>query len=204
MPHSDIDTKSMYQNICVYCGSSGRSPDIYKDAAIEMGRIIGETGLTLVYGGGSVGLMGLVANSTLEHGGKAIGIIPRHIEAREIGHPDLTELHVVDSMHTRKNMMVDRSDAFVILPGGIGTMDEFFEIMTWRQLGLHDKPIVVVNVNGYWTTIIETLEVMVREKFLRQEDRDCVQVVDRPDQVLEALKSAPRGIIDPTSKWGQA
>lgn len=203
MPHSDIDTKSTYKNICVYCGSSGRAPDVYKDAAIAMGKILGEGGYTLVYGGGSVGLMGLVANSTLSSGGKAIGIIPRHIEAREIGHPDLTELHVVDTMHTRKHMMVERSDAFVILPGGIGTMDEFFEILTWRQLGLHDKPIIVVNVNGYWTTIIDTLEVMVREKFLRQEDRDCVQVVERPDQVLAALDVAPRGISDPTSKWNK-
>ncbi|MDB5490977.1 MAG: Lysine decarboxylase family [Micavibrio sp.] len=201
MPHADIETKTKFQNICVYCGSSGRAPDVYKDAAVLMGKILGEAGHTLVYGGGSVGLMGLVANSTLSNGGTAIGIIPRHIEAREIGHPDLTELHVVDSMHVRKQMMVDRSDAFIILPGGIGTMDEFFEIMTWRQLGLHDKPIVIVNVNGYWTTIIETLEVMVREKFLRQEDRDTVMVVERPEDVLEALQIAPREMLDPKTKW---
>lgn len=201
MPHANIEARTKFQNICVYCGSSGRAPDIYKDAAIVMGKILGEGGYTLVYGGGSVGLMGLVANSTLSNGGKAIGIIPRHIEAREIGHPDLTELHVVDSMHVRKQMMVDRSDAFIILPGGIGTMDEFFEIMTWRQLGLHDKPIIVVNVNGYWTTIIDMLGVMVREKFLRQEDRDCVVVVDKPEQVFAALEAAPREMLDPTTKW---
>jgi uncharacterized protein (TIGR00730 family) len=201
MPHADIDTKTKLQNICVYCGSSGRAPEVYKDAAVLMGKILGEAGRTLVYGGGSVGLMGLVANSTLGNGGRAIGIIPRHIEAREIGHPDLTELHVVDSMHVRKQMMVDRSDAFIILPGGIGTMDEFFEIMTWRQLGLHDKPIIIVNVNGYWTTIIETLKVMVREKFLRQEDRDTVVVVERPEDVLSALDAAPRELLDPQTKW---
>lgn len=201
MPHTDIKPQSKFRNICVYCGSSGRAPDVYKEAAVAMGKILGEGGYTLVYGGGSVGLMGLVANSTLSNGGKAIGIIPRHIEAREIGHPDLTELHVVDSMHVRKQMMVDRSDAFIILPGGIGTMDEFFEIMTWRQLGLHDKPIIVVNVNGYWTTIIDMLEVMVREKFLRQEDRDCVVVVESPEQVFEALEAAPREMLDPTTKW---
>ena len=201
MPHTDLKHQSKFQNICVYCGSSGRAPDIYKDAALAMGKILGEGGYTLVYGGGSVGLMGLVANSTLSNGGKAIGIIPRHIETREIGHPDLTELHVVDSMHVLNQMMVDRSDAFIILPGGIGTMDEFFEIMTWRQLGLHDKPIIVVNVNGYWTTIIDMLGVMVREKFLRQEDRDCVVVVDNPEQVFAALEAAPREMLDPTTKW---
>lgn len=193
--------KSKFHNICVYCGSSNRAPDIYKQAAIDMGAIIGQNNLTLVYGGGSVGLMGLVANTTLKTGGKAIGIIPRHIESREVGHPDLTELHVVESMHVRKQMMVDRADAFIILPGGVGTMDEFFEILTWRQLGLHDKPIVVVNVNGYWNTILETLDMMVREQFLRSEDRNCVQVVANPSEVLEALNAAPTEHLDPQTKW---
>jgi uncharacterized protein (TIGR00730 family) len=189
------------QNICVYCGSSGRTVDSYKQAATEMGTSLGQSGLTLVYGGGSVGLMGLVAAATLASGGKAIGIIPHHIEAREVGNPDLTELHVVDTMHVRKQMMVDRSDAFVVLPGGIGTMDEFFEIMTWRQLGLHDKPIVVVNINGYWTPIVQMLELMVREKFLRDEDLEAICVVDTPGEVLDALQAAPRALIDPRTKW---
>jgi uncharacterized protein (TIGR00730 family) len=193
--------ESKLQNICVYCGSSGRTEDSYKHSATEMGTILGQAGLTLVYGGGSVGLMGLVAAATLEHGGKAIGIIPHHIEKREVGNANLTELHVVDSMHIRKQMMVDRSDAFVVLPGGIGTMDEFFEIMTWRQLGLHDKPIVLVNTKGYWTLIIQMLELMVREKFLREEDLAAICVVDTPGQVLDALQAAPRAVIDPRTKW---
>jgi uncharacterized protein (TIGR00730 family) len=189
------------KSVCVYCGSSGKGPDIYKQAATRMGQILAQNGLTLVYGGGSVGLMGLVATAALDSGGKAIGIIPRHIESRELGNPNLTELHVVDTMHVRKQMMVDRSDAFVILPGGIGTMDEFFEIMTWRQLGLHDKPIIVVNINGYWDPIIESLNVMVRDKFLRTEDLAFLQVVNTPDDVPEALRLAPTERIDPQSKW---
>lgn len=205
MQQTDVLTapaaSSKITKICVYCGSSGKGPDVYKQAATKMGEIIGGNGLTLVYGGGSVGLMGLVASATLGSGGKAIGIIPRHIEQREVGNPDLTELHVVDTMHVRKQMMVDRADAFVILPGGIGTMDEFFEILTWRQLGLHDKPIVVVNVNGYWTSILDALAVMVRDKFLRAEDLACVQVVEDPSEVLDALDRAPRELMDPQTKW---
>lgn len=166
-----------------------------------MGKILGKTGHTLIYGGGSVGLMGLVAQATLDHGGKAIGIIPSHIEKREVSNHNLTELHIVDSMHVRKQMMVDRSDAFIILPGGIGTMDEFFEIMTWRQLGLHDKPIVVVNINGYWTPILEMLALMVKEKFLRDEDLATIGVVETPGEALAALHSAPREMLDPQTKW---
>lgn len=181
-----------FQNICVYCGSSGRVSDLYKQAAIRMGEILGQSGRTLVYGGGAVGLMGLIAGATLQQGGKVIGIIPAHIEKREIGHPNLTELHIVDSMHERKQMMVDRSDAFVILPGGLGTMDEFFEIMTWRQLGLHDKPIVVANIGEYWTPLLHLIDIMVKEGFVRAGDRDILQVVSSVEGVLGAL-GAERG-----------
>lgn len=185
------------KNICVYCGSSGRVADFYKDAATRLGEILGQNNRRLVYGGGNVGLMGLVANATMESGGEAIGIIPSHIESREISNTGLTELHVVGSMHERKQMMVDRADAFVVLPGGLGTLDEFFEIMTWRQLGLHDKPIVVVNIGEYWTALIHLIDVMVKEGFVRAADRDGLQVVDNIEDVLSALDNAPREEFNP-------
>ncbi len=188
---------NLLQNICVYCGSSGQVADFYKTAATRLGEILGQNGRTLVYGGGNVGLMGLVANATLQNGGQAIGIIPSHIESREISNTHLTELHVVGSMHERKQMMVDRADAFVILPGGLGTLDEFFEIMTWRQLGLHDMPIVVVNVGGYWSALIHLIDVMVKEGFVRPADREGLSVVDRVEDVLDALARSPVEDFDP-------
>jgi uncharacterized protein (TIGR00730 family) len=130
-----------------------------------------------------------------------VGIIPEHIQEREVEHNDLTELHVVDTMHVRKQMMVDRSEAFVILPGGIGTMDEFFELVTWKQLGLHDKPIVIVNLNGYWSKLIALLENIANEGFMRQDDLKIYQVVDTVEQVPETLKNAPKEKFDPTTKW---
>ncbi len=188
-------------NVCVYCGSSSNVDDAFKKAAINLGKAIAAQKWGVVYGGGRVGLMGLVADSTLEAGGKVIGIIPEHIQSREIEHTDLTELHVVDTMHMRKQMMVDRSEAFVILPGGIGTLDEFFELVTWKQLGLHDKPIVIVNIDGYWSKLIEAVENIANEGFMRQEDLKMYHVVDKIEDVVETLKNAPTEKFDPTTKW---
>jgi len=192
---------SNIKRVCVYCGSSSRVDQAFKDSAVKLGQNIVESGWGVVYGGGRVGLMGLVADSALEKGGEVIGIIPEHIQAREVEHNDLTELHVVDSMHIRKQMMVDKSDAFVILAGGLGTLDEFFELMTWKQLGLHDKPIVVVNVNGYWTKLIEGIHNIASEGFMREEDLGLFAVVDSVDDVAETLKNAPNEKFDPSTKW---
>ncbi|MCI5059601.1 MAG: TIGR00730 family Rossman fold protein [Alphaproteobacteria bacterium] len=189
------------QNVCVYCGSSSKVDQIYKDAAVELGALIAKEGWGVVYGGGRVGLMGLVADSALENKAPVIGIIPEHIQEREIEHTNLTELHVVDTMHVRKAMMVDKSQAFVILAGGLGTLDELFELLTWKQLGLHDKPIVVVNLNGYWTKLLETVENIAKEGFMRKEDLKLFITVDSVDAVPEALKSAPTEKFDPTTKW---
>lgn len=189
------------KSVCVYCGSSSRVDQVYKDAAIELGAALAANGWDLVYGGGRVGLMGLVADSALKSGSKAVGIIPQHIQAREIEHTDLTELHIVDSMHIRKQMMVDRGDAFVILAGGLGTLDEFFEILTWKQLGLHDKPVVMVNINGYWTKMIEAIRHIAAEKFMREEDFGMFQVVDSVAEVPAALSNAPHERFDPSTKW---
>jgi len=188
-------------NVCVYCGSSSNVDDAFKEGAVQLGKEIAKQKWGVVYGGGDVGLMGLVANSALEAGGDVIGIIPEHISSREVQHTSLTELHVVDTMHVRKQMMVDKSEAFVILPGGIGTMDEFFELVTWKQLGLHDKPIVIVNLNGYWTKLIELVTNIANEGFMRQEDLTMYHVVDKIEDVVETLKNAPAQKFDPTTKW---
>lgn len=192
---------SEIKSVCVYCGSSARVDQVYKDAASELGRTIAENGWNVVYGGGRVGLMGLVADSALGAGGKVFGVIPKHIQAREIDHTELTELHIVDSMHIRKQMMVDRADAFVILAGGLGTLDEFFELLTWKQLGLHDKPIVMVNIHGYWDKMIEAIRHLAAEKFMRAEDLTMYQVVDNVSDVAAALLRAPHERFDPSTKW---
>jgi uncharacterized protein (TIGR00730 family) len=145
------------RSVCVYCGAADRVAEIHRDSARLLGQQLGAGGYQVVYGGGRVGLMGLVADAALAAGGPVVGIIPEHIQAMEVEHRGLTELHVVDSMHTRKQMMVARSDAFIILPGGLGTMDEFFEIVTWRQLRLHEKPVIVCNIDGYWNPLRDLL-----------------------------------------------
>ncbi len=189
------------RSICVYCGSSARVADSYKEAASLLGSRIGGRGLQLVYGGGRVGLMGIVADATLKAGGSVVGIIPEHIQVLEVEHTGVTELHVVDSMHTRKRMMAERSDAFVVLPGGFGTMDETFEVLTWRQLGLHDKPIVLLDVDGYWQPLIAFIDHMIAEGFARPEHRKLYRVVATVDDVFEALAAAPEPTVAPQAKW---
>lgn len=189
------------QNVCVYCGSSSKVDDAYKQAAKKMGQLISNEGWGVVYGGGRVGLMGLVADAALENNGKVVGIIPEHIQEREVEHNDLTELHIVDTMHVRKQMMVDRSQAFVILAGGLGTLDELFELLTWKQLGLHDKPIVIMNINGYWTKMLDAVKHIAGEGFMRQEDLDLFMVVNKVEDVPSAIKNAPVEKFDPTTKW---
>ena len=188
-------------NVCVYCGSSSKVDEAFKTAATTLGGLIASEGWGVVYGGGRVGLMGLVADSALTAGGNVTGIIPSHIEEREVQHDELTELHVVDTMHVRKQMMVDKSQAFVILPGGLGTLDELFELLTWKQLGLHDKPIVIVNMKGYWERLLSAVQNIADEGFMRQDDLKMFIVVEDVKDVPEALKNAPSEKFDPTTKW---
>lgn len=192
---------SIIKSLCVYCGSSGNVDEDFKAAAKIMGEAMATAGIRLVYGGGHVGLMGIVADAVMNAGGEAIGIIPEHISKREVQHKGLTELHVVDSMHTRKQMMVDKSDAFLILPGGIGTLDEMCEIMTWRQLGIHDKPIVIANIKGYWTPFLTMIDHIITQGFMRSGDSRLMTVVDSLDKVIPALYAAPQESFDPSSKW---
>lgn len=188
------------KNVCVYCGSSNVA-DNYKQAATTLGTAIANEGWGVVYGGGRVGLMGLVADSALKAGGKVVGIIPEHIQEKEVQHEDLTELHVVDTMHVRKQMMVDRSQAFVILPGGLGTLDELFELLTWKQLGLHDKPIVIVNMDNYWNDMLKTVHHIADQGFMREGDLNLFVEVKSVEEVPEAIKTAPSEKFDPTTKW---
>ncbi len=178
-------------SVCVYCGASAQVADVHKDAAHALGEGLAQRGIRLVYGGGRVGLMGIVADAAIAAGGEVVGIIPDHIQSMEVEHTGLTELHVVDSMHTRKRMMVERADAFVILPGGLGTLDEAFEVLTWKQLRLHDKPIVIADVDGYWRPLLGLIDHMVAQGFTRVDRSRLYRVADQIDTVFTALEDAP-------------
>jgi uncharacterized protein (TIGR00730 family) len=180
-------------SICVYCASSTLVAQTYKDAAVEFGRAAAERGIDIVYGGGRVGLMGLLADAALAAGGRVTGIIPGHIVEMEVAHQTLTELIVVDTMHERKMMMFDRSDAFVILPGGLGTLDETLEILTWKQLGLHGKPVILANIDGYWDRLLAVIDHGVDEGFIRPHHARLLQEVKDIPAIFAALES-PRGV----------
>ena len=185
------------QRVCVYCGSSGRVAEPYRESARRTGRLLAEAGIDLVYGGGHVGLMGLAADAALAAGGRVVGIIPDFLHSRELTHKSLSELIVVGSMHERKQRMFERSDAFAILPGGLGTLDETFECMTWKQLGLHDKPIVIVDVEGYWKPLLALLDHALTAGFAPERMRNAVQVVPGPEELIAVLKSAAPPQIPP-------
>ena len=187
-------------SVCVYCGASSRVADVHKAAAHALGAGLAERGIRLVYGGGRVGLMGIVADAAIAARGEVVGIIPEHLQSMEVGHTGLAELVVVDSMHTRKRMMVERSDAFVVLPGGMGTLDEMFEVLTWKQLHLHDKPVVIVDVDGYWTPLVGLIEHMIEAGFCRTEHCRLFSVVTRVEDVFAALDRAPEPVMPPETE----
>jgi uncharacterized protein (TIGR00730 family) len=180
----------MTKNVCVYCGASENVGQIYRDAAAELGRVIGENNFNLVYGGGRLGLMGIVADNVIQAGGRAVGYIPHYLDSREGAHPGLSELHIVDSMHTRKMRMSEMADVFVIAPGGCGTLDEFFEILTWRQINLHQKPIIILNINNYWGPLVKLLYSIIDSGFARPEHRSYFTVIDRIDLVADIVHKA--------------
>lgn len=174
--------------MCVFCGSSaGRAR--HMEVAAEVGRVLAERGIELVYGGGRVGTMGAVADGALAAGGSVVGVIPQRMVAWEIAHDGLAELHVVDTMHERKALMADLSDGFVALPGGAGTMDELFEIWTWAQLRLHTKPIGLLNVDGFYDRLIELIDHMIAEGFLKAPYRDMLVVDDEINRLLDRMGS---------------
>lgn len=173
--------------LCVYCGSHVGHDPRYREAAAALGRQAAGRGVTIVFGGGRVGLMGVLADAALAGGGHVVGIIPEHLETREVGHAGVSELIVVGSMHERKMEMFRRADAFAVLPGGLGTLDEMFEIVTWRQLGLHTKPLVLVDVAGYWAPLNAMLERQIAAGFLRPAHAALIDVVDDVADVLPAI-----------------
>jgi uncharacterized protein (TIGR00730 family) len=189
------------KSVCVYCGSSPRSELIYQKAALDLGKTLAEAGIQLVYGGGQLGLMGLIADGVMNHGGRAIGFITKNLEHVEGGHNRLSELHVVDSMHTRKLKMSENADAFVILPGGFGTLDELFEILTWRQLEMHDKPLIIANINGYWDPLKALIHSVVEHHFARPPDEKLLIFVSAIDEIIPLLRQLPEPQVDVTSQY---
>lgn len=183
-------TPAPVRNVCVYCGSRMGSKPSFETLASDLGKGIAESGLGLVYGAGSIGLMGVVARAARDAGAPVIGIIPEHLDAVEITQEGLAELHVTQNMHDRKKMMFDRSDAFVVLPGGLGTLDETFEIMTWAQLSLHKKPIILINHEGYWTPFLELLKNVVNDGFADAKNVNLITVVETADEAIAQLKQA--------------
>jgi uncharacterized protein (TIGR00730 family) len=174
-------------NICVFCGSSSGNNPIYANAAKELGYLIAKGNHTLIYGGGNVGLMGIIADAVLEGKGEVIGVIPKFLMDREVGHTGLTSLEIVTSMHERKKRMADLSDAFVAIPGGWGTLEEIAEILTWKQLGLLTQPVAVLNTNRFFDPLLAQMKSMVKEGFLREENFSSIQSSDSPAEMLSAL-----------------
>ncbi|MCB0841905.1 MAG: TIGR00730 family Rossman fold protein [Bacteroidetes bacterium] len=175
------------KNLCVFCGSNAGADPIYTQAAQELGKLMAERDMTLVYGGGNVGLMGVIADECLNHGGKVIGVIPNFLQDKEVGHDGLTKMIVVKTMHERKQIMADLSDGFVAMPGGFGTMDELCEILTWSQLGLHSNPIGLLNINGYYDHLKILFDHMVDQRFLHPQNRATVLSHSKPEQLLRMM-----------------
>ena len=188
------------KSICVYCGAAKGDAPAHRAAAERLGKLMAENGIRLVFGGGRIGMMGVIADAVMTNGGEVIGVIPEHLHDIEVGHDGLTELHVVDSMHTRKNKMFELSDAFVVMPGGLGTMDETFEIITWRQLGLHDKPVILVNNNKYWEPFRALVQHIIDNGYARENCIDLFTIVDGIDDVIPAIENAPKERFDPLAK----
>ncbi|MGB3632544.1 MAG: TIGR00730 family Rossman fold protein [Rubrobacteraceae bacterium] len=185
-------------SICVFCGSSSGKDPAYTEGARSLGVSLADRGIKLVYGGGHVGLMGVVADAALEAGGEVVGVMPRSLVDREIAHETLTDLRVVGSMHERKALMSELSDGFIALPGGNGTLEEFFEVLTWAQLGEHRKPCGLLNISGYYDPLLAVLDHMMDKGFLSKEHRSIVQVEMDSKTILEAFS---RYVPPPTVKW---
>lgn len=191
------------RSVAVYCGSSDRCPEHFKQAARDLGHLLAREKLRLVYGGGRVGLMGIVANATMEAGGEVLGYMTEFLNSYEGGFDSITELHVVPTMHERKQKMFDHSDAFVIMPGGFGTLDEAFEIITWKQLGFHDKQIVFLDIDHFWRPLFEHfVNHLCENRFIREEDKKLFSLVHKVEDVSAALNQ-PRALNHGiASKWG--
>jgi uncharacterized protein (TIGR00730 family) len=187
-----------FDSVCVFCGSRSGVGDVYRQCAVAFGALLAQRGLTLVYGGAHLGLMGALADAALAAGGKVIGVMPQSMIDREIGHTGLTKLHIVGTMHERKALMAELAGAFVALPGAFGTLDEFCEILTWAQIGIHGKPCGILNISGYYDSLLAMFSHAVREGFLNPAHRDMIAVSESGDCLLDLMES---GAATPVSKW---
>lgn len=191
------------KSVCIYCGSnSGRSAG-FAETARHTGRVLAERGIDIVYGGGRVGLMGEIADAALAAGGRVLGVIPEFLALKEIAHMGLTDLHVVQSMHARKALMVKLSEGFIALPGGIGTMEELFEVWTWAQLGQHRHPVGLLNVDGYYDHLVAFLDTMTGQGFLAGDHRSALVVADRIEDMLDAFQAYRAPLADVRIKTAQ-
>ncbi|MDR1696124.1 MAG: TIGR00730 family Rossman fold protein [Endomicrobium sp.] len=179
----------MSERICVFCGSNSGKSKIFKETAVALGRLIASEKMELVYGGGKAGLMGSIADSVLENGGKVTGVIPEFLKKRELCHTGLSELIITGTMHARKNKMYELSDYFLVLPGGIGTLDEFAETLTWSQLSIHRKPCALLNVNGYYDSLLRFLDNMVDQNFFEKESREYLITGVCPEEILKKFRN---------------
>jgi len=177
------------KSITVFCGSSFGTEEIYKEQAYLVGKTFAKENIRLIYGGANVGLMGAVADGVIENEGKAIGVLPHFLQSKEIAHTNLTELILVETMHERKTKMNELSDGVIVLPGGYGTLEEFFEMITWAQLGLHKKPIAILNINGFYDDLIKLVQTMVDKGFLKQINQEMLLVSDAIDELLEKMRT---------------
>lgn len=179
------------RSLCVYCGSSSRGRESHKVAAMRLGKMMARAGIRLIFGGGQVGLMGITAQAALSEGGQVTGIIPKFLDEIEVGLKGCTELIITPDMHSRKEKMAEMADGFVVLPGGLGTLDETFEILTWKQLRLHHKPVIIVDIDGYWRPLTELVDNIIAENYARPENRGLFRVVDSVEEVLPSLEALP-------------
>lgn len=177
-----------YQSVCVFCGAQNAVPQQHLDLANKFGQDLAKNQRKLVYGGGDCGLMGAVANGALEQSGEVVGVFPRSLSRIEVEHQGLSKMYLVDSMHERKQIMYDHSSVFVILPGGFGTMDEMFEVITWKQIGVHDKPVVILNHEGYWNPLKELMENIISKGFAKPQTREFYQYVDTHEELYKVLE----------------
>jgi len=177
----------IYLKVAVYLGSRIGKGDTYVNAAKNLGKQLAENGHTIVYGGSKIGMMGALADAALAQGGKVVGVMPAHLIEREVAHDGLTELHEVDTMHSRKFKMAELAEAFVAMPGGCGTLDEFFEIFTWAQINLHTKPVILLNINGFYDALLDHFEKMIEEGFVPDNHRALFQVAENVEEVLDLL-----------------
>lgn len=189
------------KSLCVYCGSSGDVRESHRAAAKELGMRIAESGIRLIFGGGRIGLMGIVADAVLAAGGTVTGVIPKFLKAREVGHTGCTELVVTENMHDRKFRMAALSDAIVVLPGGLGTLDETFEMLTWKQIGLHDKPIILADIDAYWSPLIALIDNQIAERYVRSDHRALFSVAGCIADIFPLLQSLPQPSVSLEAKW---